>query len=110
MGRAGGRGCRVGGGALAPRSSRYLIDRVVGQRQADLLGVIAFAVGAATIVQSLSSFGLSQILGVAAQRAITDMRKSIHAFVLRLPIAYFDSTKTGILISRIMTDAEGIRN
>jgi len=97
-------------GLVLPWSSRYLIDRVVGQRQADLLGVIAFAVGAATIVQSLSSFGLSQILGVAAQRAITDMRKSIQAFVLRLPIAYFDSTKTGILISRIMTDAEGIRN
>src|SRR5437667_4348594 len=97
-------------GLVLPWSSRYLIDQVVGQRQADLLGVIAFAVGAATIVQSLSSFGLSQILGVAAQRAITDMRKSIQAFVLRLPIAYFDSTKTGILISRIMTDAEGIRN
>jgi len=97
-------------GLVLPWSSRYLIDRVVGQRQADLLGVIAFAVGAATIVQSLSSFGLSQILGVAAQRAITDMRKSLQAFVLRLPIAYFDSTKTGILISRIMTDAEGIRN
>ena len=97
-------------GLVLPWSSRYLIDRVVGQRQADLLGVIAFAVGAATIVQSLSSFGLSQILGVAAQRAITVMRKSLQAFVLRLPIAYFDSTKTGILISRIMTDAEGIRN
>ena len=97
-------------GLVLPWSSRYLIDQVVGQRQADLLGVIAFAVGAAAIVQSLSSFGLSQILGVAAQRAITDMRKSIQSFVLRLPIAYFDSTKTGILISRIMTDAEGIRN
>ena len=97
-------------GLVLPWSSRYLIDQVVGQRQADLLGVIAFAVGAAAIVQSLSSFGLSQILGVAAQRAITDMRKSLQAFVLRLPIAYFDSTKTGILISRIMTDAEGIRN
>ncbi len=97
-------------GLVLPWSSRYLIDQVVGQRRADLLGVIAAAVGAAAIVQSISSFGLSQILGVAAQRAITDMRKSIQAFVLRLPIAYFDSTKTGILISRIMTDAEGIRN
>ncbi|HEY7194161.1 MAG TPA: ABC transporter ATP-binding protein [Gemmatimonadales bacterium] len=97
-------------GLVLPWSSRYLIDQVVGQKRADLLGVIALAVGAATVVQSVSSFGLSQILGVAAQRAITDMRKSIQAFVLRLPVAYFDSTKTGILISRIMTDAEGIRN
>jgi subfamily B ATP-binding cassette protein MsbA len=82
----------------------------VGQHRADLLGLIALAVGIAAVVQSISSFALSQILGVAAQRAITEMRKSVQAFVLRLPIAYFDSTKTGILISRVMTDAEGIRN
>ena len=97
-------------GLVLPWSSRYLIDGVIGQRRVGLLGLIAAAVGAATIVQSVTSFGLSQILGVAAQRAITEMRKSIQAFVLRLPISYFDSTKTGILISRIMTDAEGIRN
>src|SRR5882757_4047959 len=97
-------------GLVLPWSSRYLIDGVIGQRRIDLLGIIAAAVAAATIVQALTSFGLSQILGVAAQRAITEMRKSIQAFVLRLPISYFDSTKTGILISRIMTDAEGIRN
>ena len=97
-------------GLVLPWSSRYLVDEVMLQRRAGLLGVIAAAVAGATIVQAVSSFGLSQILGVAAQRAITDMRKSIQGFVLRLPIAYFDSTKTGILISRIMTDAEGIRN
>jgi subfamily B ATP-binding cassette protein MsbA len=97
-------------GLVLPWSSRYLIDQVVGQHRADLLGLIAVAVGIAAVVQSVSSFALSQILGVAAQRAITEMRKSVQAFVLRLPIAYFDSTKTGILISRIMTDAEGIRN
>jgi len=97
-------------GLVLPWSSRYIIDQVVGQKRADLLGVIAAAVGVAALVQAVTSFGLSQILGVAAQRAITDMRKSIQAYVLRLPISYFDSTKTGILISRIMTDAEGIRN
>jgi ABC-type multidrug transport system fused ATPase/permease subunit len=97
-------------GLVLPWSSRYIIDQVVGQKRADLLGVIAAAVGVAAVISSVTSFGLSQILGVAAQRAITDMRKSIQTFVLRLPISYFDSTKTGILISRIMTDAEGIRN
>ena len=97
-------------GLVLPWSSKYLIDGVIGQRRVDLLGIIAAAVGAATIVQAITSFGLSQILGVAAQRAITEMRKAVQAFVLRLPISYFDSTKTGILISRIMTDAEGIRN
>ena len=97
-------------GLVLPGSSRYIIDHVIGERRAELLGVIAGAVAIATVIQAITSYGLSQILGVAAQRAITDMRKSIQAFVLRLPIGYFDSTKTGILISRIMTDAEGIRN
>jgi subfamily B ATP-binding cassette protein MsbA len=97
-------------GLVLPASSKYLIDHVIGERQIELLGTIAIAAGAATVVQAITSFGLSQILGVAAQRAITEMRKTLQAFVLRLPIAYFDSTKTGVLISRIMTDAEGIRN
>jgi len=97
-------------GLVLPASSKYLIDHVIGDRQVELLGTIALAAGAATLIQAITSFGLSQILGVAAQRAITEMRKSVQAFVLRLPIGYFDSTKTGILISRIMTDAEGIRN
>src|SRR5437868_8747687 len=97
-------------GLVLPWSSRYIIDQVVGQNRADVLGMVAAAVGGAALVSGVTSFGLSQILGVAAQRAITEMRKSVQAFVLRLPIGYFDSTKTGILISRIMTDAEGIRN
>ena len=71
---------------------------------------IALAAGAATIVQAITSFGLSQTLGVAAQRAITDMRKRVQAKVMRLPVRYFDSTQTGVLLSRIMSDAEGIRN
>ena len=62
------------------------------------------------MVESASSFALSRVLGVAAQRAITDMRRRVEAHVTRLPVRYFDSTKTGVLISRVMTDAEGIRN
>jgi ABC-type multidrug transport system fused ATPase/permease subunit len=97
-------------GLVLPASSKYIIDQVIGERRADLLGMIAVGVGVATLIQAVTSFGISQILGVAAQRAITEMRKAVQTFVLRLPIAYFDSTKTGILISRVMTDAEGIRN
>ena len=64
----------------------------------------------ATIIQAATSFALSQVVSIAAQRAITEMRKRVQAHVLRLPISYFDSTKTGVLISRVMTDAEGVRN
>jgi ATP-binding cassette, subfamily B, putative efflux pump len=97
-------------GLVLPASSKYLIDDVIIKHRGDLLVPLALAVGAATVVQALSSFALTQILGVAAQRAITDMRKSVQEHVARLPVRYFDSTQTGVLISRIMSDAEGIRN
>src|SRR5256886_1132266 len=97
-------------GFVLPASPKWLIDRVIGQHRPELLLPLALATGAATLVQAVTGFGLSQILGVAAQRAITDMRRTVQAYVLRLPVSYFDSTKSGILISRIMSDAEGIRN
>ena len=97
-------------GLVLPATTKYLIDDVIGKRQADLLVPLAIVGGAATIVQAVTSFALSQILGVAAQRAITDMRRRVEAHVAKLPVGYFDSTKSGVLISRIMTDAEGIRN
>ena len=95
---------------VLPLSSKWLFDEVVTNGRADLLPTIALAVVGATTVQAVTSFALSQILGVAAQRAITDMRKRVQARVMHLPVRYFDSTQTGVLISRIMTDAEGIRN
>ena len=97
-------------GLVLPSSSKWVIDRVINQRHAELLVPIAVVAGVATLIQAITGFGLSQILGVAAQRAITDMRRTVQAYVLRLPVGYFDSTKSGILISRIMSDAEGIRN
>jgi subfamily B ATP-binding cassette protein MsbA len=97
-------------GIVLPALSKYVIDDVIGKGRHDLLVPIALACGAATIVQALTSFGLSQILGVAAQRAITDMRKRVQAKIMRLPVRYFDSTQSGVLLSRIMSDAEGIRN
>ena len=97
-------------GLVLPTSSKYVIDEVIVKHRSQLLLPLALAAGAATLIQALSSFSLSQVLGVAAQRAITDMRKSVQEHVARLPIRYFDSTQTGVLISRIMSDAEGIRN
>jgi len=97
-------------GLVLPASSKYLIDDVLGRNRTELLPLIALAAGSATLVQAVTSFALSQILGVAAQRAITDMRKRVQARVMHLPVRYFDSTQTGVLVSRIMTDAEGIRN
>ncbi len=97
-------------GLVLPATSKFLIDDVIGKGRADLLTPLAVAAGLATLVQAVSSFALSQVLGVAAQRAITEMRRRVEAHVARLPVSYFDSTQSGVLISRIMTDAEGIRN
>ena len=100
---------RVSGMAV-PGASKFLVDDVVGAGRADLLLPLALIVAAASLVQGASSFALSQILGITAQRAITEMRKTVQAHVGRLPVNYFDSTRSGVLISRVMTDAEGIRN
>ena len=97
-------------GLVLPITSKYLMDDVITKGNWDLLPTLVMAAGTATLVDTVTSFANSQVLGVAAQRAITDMRKDVEAHVMRLPVRYFDSTKTGVLISRIMTDAEGIRN
>src|SRR5215208_3595197 len=97
-------------GLVLPATSKYLIDDVVGKGRAELLMPLAFVAGAATLVQAVTSFALSQVLGVAAQRAITDMRRQVEEHVARLPVRYFDSTQAGQLLSRIMNDADGIRN
>ena len=97
-------------GIVLPALSKYVIDDVIGKGRHDLLVPIALAAGGATVVQAITGFFLGQTLGVAAQRAITDMRKKVQAKIMRLPVRYFDSTQSGVLLSRIMSDAEGIRN
>lgn len=97
-------------GFVLPASSKVLIDNVVGQGRAGLLIPLVLAVGAATIIQAVTTFSLSQVVSVAAQGAIMEMRRRVQERVTRLPVRFFDGTQSGVLISRIMTDAEGIRN
>ncbi len=97
-------------GLVLPASSKYLIDDVIVKQRYEMLKWIALAIGMATLIQAVTSFALTQLLGVAAQYAITEVRKQVHAKIERLPVSFFDSTQTGKLISRIMADAEGIRN
>src|SRR5262245_20999020 len=97
-------------GLVLPWSSKVLVDDIIGRRQVQWLPQLALAVAGASLFQALCPFAVSQVLGVAAQRAITDMRKRVMRHVTRLPVRYFDSTQTGVLIARIMNDAEGIRN
>jgi subfamily B ATP-binding cassette protein MsbA len=97
-------------GFVLPLSMKPLVDGVFQDKDLAILPWIVAAVAVSTVVQAITSFSLSQVLGVAAQRAIMELRKEVQYHVTRLPTSYFDSTKSGVLISRIMTDPEGIRN
>ena len=95
---------------VLPYMSKLLYDDVIGKGNLGLLWKLAFVSGGAAIIGGSTDYALAQILGIAAQRSITDLRTRLQQHVQRLPIRYFDSTKTGVLVSRVMNDAEGIRN
>jgi len=97
-------------GLVLPATTRYVIDDVIGKRRVDLLLPILGAVVGATVVQALTSFALTQTLSKAAQKLIADLRRRVQAHIGRLPVAFYDANKTGNLVSRIMTDVEGVRN
>src|SRR5271169_4000526 len=97
-------------GFVLPLSSKYLFDNVITKHQVQLLLPIVLAVVAATIVKGLTSFTLTQLLSKSAQRMITDLRKQVQAHIGRLSVSYYDANKTGALVSRIMSDVEGVRN
>jgi ABC-type multidrug transport system fused ATPase/permease subunit len=97
-------------GLVLPGTTKYLMDDVIGKGNRQLLTQLVLAAGAATIVQAVTSFALSQVLGKAAQRSITEMRRRVQRHVGRLSVGYFEQTKAGALLSRVMNDAEGIRN
>jgi len=100
---------RIAGLAL-PFSPKYFFDDVIAKHQTQKLLPLVLVVIGATIIQGITSFSLTQLLSKSAQRMITDMRKRIQAHIGRLPVTYYDSHKTGELVSRIMSDVEGIRN
>jgi len=97
-------------GLVLPGTTKFLLDEVIGKHDQGMLKYLVLAAGGATLLQAVTSFTLSQILGKAAQRSITDMRRVVQQHVSRLPVGYFDRTKAGALLSRVMNDAEGLRN
>ena len=95
---------------VLPASTKYLIDDVIGKNHSEMLLPLLGAVVLATVIQGASSFALTQLLSKAAQRLIAELREKLQEHIGRLPLAYFDSNKTGNLVSRIMSDVEGVRN
>src|SRR5437879_7012219 len=97
-------------GLVLPYSTRFLIDNVLTKHQTRLLVPIIGGVLIATLIQGVTSFALTQLLSKAAQRLIAELRLKVQEHIGRLSVAYYDSNKTGILVSRIMSDVEGVRN
>ena len=97
-------------GLILPASTKYLVDDVIGKHRVHLLLPIVLAVLAATVIQGLTSFSLTQLLSKSAQKMIADLRRQVQAHIGKLSISFYDSNKTGVLVSRIMSDVEGVRN
>jgi ABC-type multidrug transport system fused ATPase/permease subunit len=97
-------------GLVLPYSTRYLIDSVITKHHVQLLRPLVLTVLAATIIQGITSFSLTQLLSKAAQRLIAELREKVQAHISRLPVSFYDANKTGNLVSRIMSDVEGVRN
>jgi ABC-type multidrug transport system fused ATPase/permease subunit len=95
---------------VLPYSSKFLIDTVIGKHRMDWLQPLVLSVLGATVVQGITSFSLTQSLSKAAQRLITELRQQVQAHISRLPVSFYDANKTGSLVSRIMSDVEGVRN
>jgi ABC-type multidrug transport system fused ATPase/permease subunit len=95
---------------VLPGSTKFLIDDVVQKHRQDLLFPIAAAVAAAILIQAATSYTLIQLLSTSAQRLIAEMRIKVQQHIGRLPVRYYDANKTGALVSRIMSDVEGVRN
>jgi ABC-type multidrug transport system fused ATPase/permease subunit len=97
-------------GLVLPYSMRYVVDNVVIHKQSQLLLPIVGVVLLATLIQGTTSYTLTQTLSKAAQRLIAELRLKVQHHVGRLPVAYYDANKSGVLVSRIMSDVEGVRN
>src|SRR5258708_9604583 len=97
-------------GLVLPGSTKFLIDDVIGKEKWDMLLPLVSAVLGATLIQGVTSFTLTQLLSKAAQRLIAELRQKVQQHIGRLQVAYYDSNKSGVLVSRIMTDVEGVRN
>ncbi len=97
-------------GLVLPWSTRYFMDDVIANKDLDRLKELVVLVIAAIIIQAITSFLLTRLLSVEAQRLISILRANVQKHLLRLPVRFFDNQKSGALVSRVMTDVEGVRN
>jgi len=97
-------------GLVLPYSTRFMVDNVIGKHDQSLLTPLVLAIVMATMIQGVTSFSLTQLLSKTGQRLIAELRRKVQQHVGLLPVAYYDTNKSGVLVARIMNDVEGVRN
>jgi ABC-type multidrug transport system fused ATPase/permease subunit len=97
-------------GLVLPASPKYLLDDVISKHETRLLLPLVLAIIGATLLQGITSYSLTQLLSKSSHRMIAELRVRVQAHVGRLPVTYYDANKSGVLVSRIMSDVEGVRN
>jgi subfamily B ATP-binding cassette protein MsbA len=100
----------IGMSMILPYAPKIVLDNIISRKQYNLLTPLVIVVFGATVIQALTSFSLTQLLSKEGQRLIAQLRRQVQEHVGRLPVAYYDATKSGALVSRIMSDVEGVRN
>jgi len=100
----------IGMAMILPYAPKIVLDNIIGRKQYQLLTPLVIVVFSATVIQAITSFSLTQLLSKEGQRLIAQLRRQVQEHVGRLPVAYYDATKSGALVSRIMSDVEGVRN
>tara|TARA_B100001063_G_scaffold39173_1_gene32890 strand:- start:9332 stop:11068 length:1737 start_codon:yes stop_codon:yes gene_type:complete len=97
-------------GLVLPYETKILLDDIVPSGDmAGLKNVIGLVCGA-IFIQAVTSFILTRLLSVEAQFLISQLRAQVQKKLLTLPISFFDNHKSGALVSRVMSDVEGVRN
>ncbi|HYA17219.1 MAG TPA: ABC transporter ATP-binding protein, partial [Bryobacteraceae bacterium] len=95
---------------VLPLSTKVFLDRIIEKHEASLLVPLVLAIIGATAIQGVTTFSLTQLLSIEGQKVIAELRRKIQAHIGRLPVTYYDANKTGQMVSRIMSDVEGMRN
>ncbi len=97
-------------GLVAPYASRFLFDDIVPNKNMHGLWILIAVVAFSILIRAITSFAITRLLSVQAQLMISQMRVQVQSKLLKLPIGFFDNHKSGALVSRVMTDVEGVRN
>lgn len=99
-----------GAGFVLPASSKFVVDDIIGQGKHDMLGPVTLAIVVATLIQAATAFSLTQLLSKSAQKLIAELRQQVQQHIGRLSVSFYDARQVGSLVSRIMSDVEGVRN